>query len=144
MAQKKRVLFVCEHNSARSQMAEAFLKSLAPERFEVQSAGISPGRLNPLAVKVMKEAGIDISMNRTKGVDGLLNKGEKFDFIITVCDPAASACPVFPGAEVIHWMFEDPSRVSGAEDEKLNKVRKIRDEIRLKIIEWIKDKQDED
>jgi arsenate reductase (thioredoxin) len=138
MERKQKVLFVCEHNSARSQMAEAFLKSLAPDRFEVQSAGISPGILNPLVVKVMTEEGIDISMNRTKGVDDLLNRGEKFDVIITVCDPAAAACPVFPDSKVVHWSFDDPSKFKGTEEEILNQLRRIREEIRTKILEWIK------
>lgn len=136
--ERKKVLFVCEHNSARSQMAEAFLKSLAPDRFEVQSAGISPGTLNPLAVKVMGEVGIDISKNRTKGVEDLFKKGEDFDIVITVCDPAATACPVFPGSQVINWTFDDPAKVSGTEDEKLNQVRRIRDKIEDQILEWIK------
>ncbi len=137
--QKKKILFVCEHNSARSQMAEAFFKALAPDRFDVQSAGISPGTLNPLAIMAMHEIGIDISMNRTKGVDELFSQGEKFDIIITVCDPAAKSCPVFPGARVINWSFEDPSKVTGTAEERLNTVRKIRDEIRKKIDAWIRE-----
>lgn len=135
---KKRILFVCEHNGARSQMAEAFLKSLSPDNYKVESAGITPGDLNPVAVKVMKEAGIDISMNQTKSVDHLLNTGEKFDIIITVCDPAAEACPVFPDAQVIRWSFVDPSRVTGTEEEKMNQVRRIRDEIKMEVINWIR------
>jgi len=139
MSAKKKVLFVCEHNSARSQMAEAFLKTLAPDNFEVKSAGIDPGALNPLAVKVMAEVGIDISKNKTKSVDALFAGGEKFDIVITVCDPAAMACPVFPGSRVLNWSFEDPSKVTGTEDEKLEKVRIIRDGIRSKIMEWLQE-----
>ena len=134
---KQKVLFVCEHNSARSQMAEAFLQSLAPERYEAHSAGITPGKLNPLVVEAMKEAGIDISMKTTKGVEDLLATGERFEVIITVCDPAASSCPVFPGSKMVHWEFQDPSMLTGTEKEKLVKIRLIRDEIREKIAEWI-------
>lgn len=95
---KKRVLFVCVHNSARSQMAEAFLNNLGGDRFEAVSAGLEPGTLNPLVVEVMKEAGIDISQNRTKSVFDLFKKGELFSYVITVCDEAsAQRCPVFPG-----------------------------------------------
>lgn len=139
MSEKLKVLFVCEHNSARSQIAEAFLKALAPKRFKVKSAGIDPGTLNPLAVKVMEEVGINISGNKTKSVDDLFAGGERFDIIVTVCDPAALTCPVFPGSEVINWSFQDPSKVEGNEDEKLEKVRIIRDEIRSKIMEWLKE-----
>jgi len=139
MTAKLKVLFVCEHNSARSQIAEAFLKALAPERFEVKSAGVAPGTLNPLAVKVMEEAGIDISGNKTKSVDDLFAGGERFDIIVTVCDPAAMACPVFPGSQVINWSFDDPSKVTGTESEKLAKVRNIRDEIRKRLLKWIQE-----
>jgi len=134
-----RVLFVCEHNSARSQMAEAFLKALAPGRFDVQSAGISPGNLNPLAITAMGEIGIDISMNRTKSADELLSRDEKFDIINTVCDPAAKSCPVFPGARIFNWSFEDPSKVTGTAEERLSTMRKIRDEIQQKLDAWIRD-----
>lgn len=139
MGAKLNILFVCEHNSARSQIAEAFLKALAPERFEAKSAGIDPGTLNPLAVKVMEEAGIDISGNKTKSVDDLFAGGERFDIIVTVCDPAAMACPVFPGSKVINWSFDDPSKVTGTESEKLAKVRNIRDEIRKRLLKWIQE-----
>ncbi len=119
-------------------MAEAFLKTLAPDRFDAQSAGTNPGKLNVLAVKAMEEIGIDISANRAKGVAELLDRGEKFDIIVTVCDPAARSCPVLPGARVIHWNFEDPSTITGADEtEKLQKVRLIRDQIKAQIINFI-------
>ncbi len=98
MTDKKRVLFVCVHNSARSQIAEAFLNALAGDRFEAMSAGLEPGTLNPLVVEVMKEAGIDISRNQTKSAFDLFKKGELFSYVVTVCDAAsAEQCPLFPG-----------------------------------------------
>ncbi len=136
---KTRVLFVCIHNSARSQMAEAYLKLLAPDRFETESAGLEPGVINPLAVEVMKEAGIDISHNKTKAVFDFIKKGVLFSYVITVCDDAgAERCPVVPGAgKRIHWSFADPSSFSGTHEEKLAKTRAVRDQIKAKIEEWI-------
>ena len=137
---KKRVLFVCVHNSARSQMAEAFLNFLAGDRFEAESAGLEPGVINPLAVEVMKEVGIDISQNRTKSAFDLYKKGELFSYVIAVCDAAsAEMCPLFPGlmAKQIHWSFDDPSAFTGGYDEKLAKTRVVRDAIKAKIQEWI-------
>ncbi|MDD5019535.1 MAG: arsenate reductase ArsC [Candidatus Omnitrophica bacterium] len=136
---KKKVLFICVHNSARSQMAEAFLKTLAGDRFDVKSAGLEPGVLNPVAVAAMKEEGIDISRNETKGVMDLLRAGESFDYVITVCDASESArCPVFPGpARRMHWSFEDPSAVRGPYEEKLETARRVRDAIRQKVREWV-------
>jgi len=137
---KKKVLFVCQHNSARSQMAEAFLKNIAGDRFDVESAGLTPGVLNPLAVEVMKEIGIDISNNKTKGVFDLYKQGKRYHYVITVCSQADKGrCPVFPNTlETIHWDFDDPSSFEGTYEEKLEKTRKVRDEIRQKIEEWIK------
>jgi arsenate reductase len=98
MTDKKRVLFVCVHNSARSQIAEAFLNALAGDRFEAMSAGLEPGTLNPLVVEVMKEVDIDISRNQTKSAFDLFKKGELFSYVVTVCDAAsAEQCPLFPG-----------------------------------------------
>ena len=137
---KKRVLFVCVHNSARSQMAEAFLNSLTGDRFEVMSAGLEPGKLNPLAVEVMKEVGIDISQNRTKSAFDLFKKGELFSYVITVCDAAsAEQCPLFPGllTAQIHWSFADPASFTGTYEEKLAQTRAVRDAIKTKIKEWI-------
>ncbi|HPU30770.1 MAG TPA: arsenate reductase ArsC [Syntrophorhabdaceae bacterium] len=138
--EKLKVLFVCVHNSARSQMAEAFLKHIASDRFEVKSAGLEPGELNPLAVDVMKEVGIDISKNTTKSVFDLYKKGELFSYVITVCDEAsAEQCPVFPGllSKTIHWSFEDPSSFTGTYEEKLEKTRQVRDAIKEKINKWL-------
>ena len=135
-----KVLFVCIHNSARSQMAEAFLNHLAGDRFEASSAGLEKGVLNPLAVKVMAEAGIDISGNKTKSVFDFHDQGHHFDYVVTVCDAGNSErCPVFPGAKkAIHWSFEDPSSFMGTEDEKLQKIRLVRNEIRQAIEKFIK------
>ncbi|MCM2356582.1 MAG: arsenate reductase ArsC [Geobacteraceae bacterium] len=135
---KVRVLFVCVHNSARSQMAEAFLNNLPGERFEARSAGLEPGQLNPYAVRVMEEAGIDISRNMTKDVFALYRKGELFNYVIAVCDEAnAERCPIFPGhARRLNWSFADPSAVAGTDEEKLQGARRIRDQIRERIEQW--------
>lgn len=136
---KKKVLFVCIHNSARSQMAEAFLNELGRDRFEAKSAGIEPGTLNPLVVEAMRELGIDISAHKTKDVLGFSGPGQQFEYVITVCDEAsAEKCPVFPGmATRLHWSFKDPSAFTGSREEKLLQVRKVRDEIRLQVIRFI-------
>jgi arsenate reductase len=138
---KTRVLFVCIHNSARSQMAEAFLKEIAGDRFEVQSAGLEPGALNQDVVAVMKEIGIDISQNLTKSAFDLYKKGALFDYVITVCDQAsAEKCPVFPGiTKRLHWGFPDPSSVKGTDIERLEEARGIRDQIRERIGHWVKE-----
>lgn len=138
--EKIRVLFVCIHNSARSQMAEAFLNNIAGDRFKAESAGIEPGVLNPLVVKSMSQAGIDISKNQTKDVFTYHKEGRKYDYVITVCDAASGErCPVFPGAHnQINWSFEDPSALQGTEKEKLKRIAVIRDEIKNKINEFLK------
>jgi len=139
---KKRILFVCVHNSARSQMAEAFLNNLAGDRFEALSAGLEPGTLNPLVVEVMKEAGFDISQNRTKSVFDLFKKGELFSYVITVCDEAAAQrCPVFPGLVMArtHWSFADPSAFTGTCEERLARTRQVRNAIKAKMEEWLKE-----
>ena len=131
---KKRILFICTHNSARSQMAEAFLKTLFPERFEAYSAGTQPGKLNPFVVKAMVEVGMDISGNHTKSVDEF--KGDKFDLVVTVCDQAKETCPYFPGAkDYLHRNFEDPSTFTGSEEEIMEKVRQVRDNIKNWVLE---------
>jgi arsenate reductase len=137
---KKQVLFVCVHNIARSQMAEAFLKSLAGDRFDVKSAGLEPGDLNPLVVAAMAEVGIDIANKKSKSVFDLYKKGEQFDYVITVCDEAsAERCPVFAGASnTIRWNFTDPSRLEGSPEDKMKMVRHIRDRIKSRIEEWLK------
>ncbi len=121
-------------------MAEAFLNTLSNGRFEAESAGIEPGILNPLAVEVMKEVGIDISQNKTKGVFEFVKKGNLFHYVITVCDDAsAKGCPVFPGlAKRLHWSFQDPSIFEGTYEERLEKTRRVRDEIKNRISEWLK------
>ncbi len=138
---KKRVLFVCVHNSARSQMAEAFLNIHGGDRFEAESAGLEPGILNPLAIEVMKEAGIDISKNKTKGVFELFKQGKLFHYVITVCDEtSAEKCPIFPGhTKRFHWNFEDPSSFTGDYEERLSKTREVRDKIKMKIDEWLQE-----
>ncbi|MDA8126166.1 MAG: arsenate reductase ArsC [Deltaproteobacteria bacterium] len=135
---KQKVLFVCIHNSARSQMAEAFLNHFYGDRFAAKSAGLEPGTLNPLVVQVMAEAGIDISKNRTKSVFAMVQSGELFSWVITVCDQAsAERCPVFPGAtRRLHWSFPDPAAVSGSPEERLAEVRKIRDAVEAAVRQW--------
>ena len=136
---KIKVLFVCIHNSARSQMAEAFLTKHGGDRFEATSAGLEAGTLNPFAVKVMEEAGIDISGNPSRSVFDVFKSGEKFHQVITVCDESsAERCPVFPGnAERLHWSFPDPSSFSGTEEEILIRTRAVRDQIEQQIKEWL-------
>ena len=129
---KRRVFFICTHNSARSQMAEGLLRFLGNERFEVFSAGTEATTVRPMAIKVMAELGIDISHQQSKTLD--LYVSEPFDEVITVCDTAAEACPVFPrAAHRRHWSFEDPSKAKGSEAEQLQVYRKVRDEIRTQI-----------
>jgi arsenate reductase (thioredoxin) len=137
--EKIKVLFVCIHNSARSQMAEAFLNHLAGDKFEATSAGLEKGTLNPFAVKVMAELDIDISGNRTKEVSDFYERGQLFNYVVTVCDAANSErCPVFPGAaRMLHWTFEDPSSLTGTEETKLAGTRRIRDEIRSAVEHFI-------
>ena len=135
----KRVLFVCIHNSARSQMAEAWLRHLGGDRFEVESAGLEPGKLNPFVVQAMKEVGIDISHHRPKGVDELLTAGHHFDYVIAVCDKeAAERCPIFPGgSQRLHWSFPDPSAAKGDDTEKVRVASEVRDAIKERISAWL-------
>ena len=137
----EKVLFICVHNSARSQIAEALLKQMAGDRFEVYSAGLEPGELNPLAVEAMAVTGIDISKNKTKSVFDFYREGKLFSYVITVCDQASSErCPIFPGiTRRLHWSFEDPSSFSGSEEEKLIKTIAVLDSIKRKIKEWLKE-----
>jgi arsenate reductase (thioredoxin) len=129
---RARVLFLCTHNSARSQMAEALLRHLGGDRFEVHSAGTEATHVRPLAVRVMDEIGVDISGQESKTLERYLE--EPFDYVITVCDDANEACPFFPGtANRLHWSFEDPSRVEGSEEERLAVFRAVRDRIRERI-----------
>jgi arsenate reductase len=135
---KKNVLFVCIHNSARSQMAEAFLNQICGDTFATHSAGLEPGKLNPLVVEVMREIGMDISGNRTKSVFDMVKSGKLFAYVITVCDEAsAERCPIFPGvATRLHWGFPDPSQFQGTPAEKLAKTREVRNAIKSKIEQW--------
>ena len=132
---KLRVLFICVHNSARSQMAEAFLKEQCGDQFEVESAGLEPGQLNLIVVETMSEIGIDISQNRAKSVYDFLKSGNWFHYIITVCDEArAERCPIFPGvSKRLHWSFPDPSQFDASHDEKLRLIREVRDMIRERV-----------
>jgi arsenate reductase (thioredoxin) len=132
MTRKKRVLFLCTHNSARSQMAEGLLRHLAGDRFEAMSAGTEATHVRPLAVRAMEEVGVDISRQESKTLERYL--GESFDYVITVCDDANEACPFFPGAsERLHWSFEDPSRAEGSEEERLAVFRGVRDRIKERV-----------
>lgn len=125
---KPSVLFLCTGNSCRSQMAEGWLRHLAGDRFEVASAGTHPAGLNPRAVDVMREAGVDIAGHRSKRVDEFA--GRSVDYVITVCDRAKESCPVFPGkASVLHWSFDDPAEAAGLETDRMAVFRRVRDEI---------------
>lgn len=130
--ERARVLFLCTHNSARSQMAEGLLRHLAGDRFEAHSGGTEATRVRPLAVRAMDEVGVDISGQESKTLDRYLE--EPFDYVITVCDDANEACPFFPGAKNrLHWSLEDPSRAEGSEQERLEVFRSVRDRIRERI-----------
>ena len=135
---KKKVLFVCIHNSARSQMAEAWLNHISPECLEAHSAGLEPGKLNPAVVEVMKEVGIDISANKTKAVFDMFKSGRMFAYVITVCDEAsAERCPIFPGiTKRLHWSFPDPSTLTGTPEQKMERTREIRDMIKRRVEQW--------
>jgi arsenate reductase (thioredoxin) len=129
---KLRVLFVCTHNSARSQMAEGFLREYGGGRFEAFSAGTGATAVRPEAIRAMAEVGIDISGHESKTVDRFL--GEPFAWVITVCDQAREVCPVFPGAEeTAHWGFDDPSAVTGDDDQRMAVFRRVRDEIARRV-----------
>jgi arsenate reductase len=129
---KQRVLFLCTGNSCRSQMAEGFLREVGGDAFEVASAGVNPTRINPLAVRVMAEAAVDISAQYSKSVDEMT--AGQFDYVITVCDRAREACPIFSrAARSLHWSFEDPAEATGAEDDRLIVFRRVRDEISERV-----------
>jgi len=133
---KQRVLFLCTHNSARSQMAEGFLRALAPDRFEVASAGTQATRVHPLAVRATAEVGIDLGGHTSKILDPFVE--QPWDYVITVCDAANEACPVFPKkSSRLHWSFEDPSQASGNDAQRLDVFRRVRDQIRRRIEAWI-------
>ena len=133
---KQRVLILCTGNSARSQIAEGWLRHLAGERFDVFSAGTKPSVVNPLAIQVMHEVDIDISGHRSKSVTEFVD--QPFDYVITVCDQAAEACPVFPGpAQRLHWSFPDPAAVRGDESMRLQAFREVRDGLKDRLTGWI-------
>ncbi len=126
---KKRILFICTHNSARSQIAEGLTNALYNNKYEASSAGTEPTQVNPYAIKVMAEIGIDISMSTSKHVDEFL--GQTFDYVVTVCDHAKETCPFFPGAkQYFHQGFTDPAAAQGSESDKITAFRRTRDEIR--------------
>jgi arsenate reductase len=132
----RKVLILCTGNSARSQMAEGLLRHDGGEDFEVFSAGTRPSHVRPEAIAVMKEIGIDLSGHRSKSVNEFT--GRALDTVITVCDNAAEACPVFPGGTTrLHWPFEDPAAVEGTEEERKEAFRRVRDQIRRRIREWL-------
>jgi arsenate reductase len=134
---KQRVLFLCTHNSARSQMAEGFLRRLAGDRFEVASAGTEATRVHPLAAQAMAEVGVDLSQHTSKVVDQFLN--QTWDYVITVCDAANEACPVFPNkSNRLHWSFPDPSQATGSEKQRLDIFRTVRDQIKDRLTGWIR------
>lgn len=135
---KRSVLFVCVHNSARSQMAEAFLNARCSDDFIAESAGLEPGELNPLAVEAMGEVGIDIAQKKTKAAPDLFKAGKHYSYVITVCDEtSAQRCPIFPGGtRRVHWSFQDPAALKGSWEERLAQTRTIRDQIRTRIEAW--------
>lgn len=134
---KESVLFICTHNSARSQMAEGLLRHLAGDRFEVESAGTEKTHVRPLAIEAMREIGIDISAQTSKTIESLGER--KFDYAITVCDNANEACPIFPGGpRRLHWSFDDPSAATGTDEERLAVFRRVRNEIRANIEEFLR------
>jgi arsenate reductase (thioredoxin) len=129
----KRVLFLCTGNSCRSHMAEGLLRALGGDRFEVFSAGAKPaGSVHPLAIKAMQDIGVDVSNHASKSLD--VFDGQKFDYLITVCDKAREACPAYAGAaQQLHWSFEDPAQAHDSEEQKIATFRRVRDEIRRRI-----------
>lgn len=136
---KQKMMFICIHNSGRSQMGEAFLRKLAGDRFEVHSAGIEAGKLNPMVVRAMEEVGISMQGHYAKQAKDYVERGEHFDYVVTVCDESnAERCPIFPGKHIrMHWGFPDPSAIQGTDEEKLAGIRPIRDSIEAKIKEWL-------
>lgn len=134
-----RVLFLCVHNSARSQLGEAWLRRLGGQDYQVESAGLEPGRLNPYVVRALQEEGIDISSKATRSVFDLYQAGRSYDYVVTVCSPeAAERCPIFPGGgRRLHWSFPDPAAFTGSEEEVMAQVRALRDAIREKVREFV-------
>jgi len=137
--EKIKVLFLCTHNSCRSQMAEGLLNHLGGDRFEAYSAGVEPTSVHPLTKQVMEEIGIDISGQKSKSIDEFFDR--EFDYVITVCDQARQSCPFFPGKhELLHWDLEDPATTQGSDEERIMVFRKVRDQIRDNIYQLIASK----
>jgi arsenate reductase len=128
---KRKVLFICTHNSARSQIAEGIMNHIYHDKYEAHSAGTKPTQVNPLAIRVMKEIGVDISSQRSKRIREF--DGQEFDYVVTLCSDAEDICPFFPGKEHLHKGFEDPAQATGSDEDRLDRFRKIRD----KIGQWI-------
>jgi len=139
-----RVLFICEHNSARSQMAEAYLQNLGGDVFEVESCGIEAGSINPMVIEVMEEKGYDLRGKTTRTALNLVQQGKSYDIIVTVCSRKASEqCPIFPGKALrMNWPFEDPAKAEGDRETKLESIREIRDRIEEKVREIIAESQE--
>jgi arsenate reductase len=140
---KQRVLFICVHNSARSQMAEEYLRKFAGDRFEAESAGLEPGQINPLVTEVMREEGVELAGKQTHSVFQYYKEGRRYHYVIAVCSKEAEErCPVFPGIgriKRLHWPFEDPAAFQGTDEAKLAKFRQVRDQIESKIKEWLQE-----
>lgn len=138
---RRRVLFVCVHNSGRSQMAEAFLNAMAGDRFKAESAGLSPTRIHPLVVEAMAEVGLDLSGSKADSVFEFFKEGRLYDYVITVCDePEEKECPMFPGiARRLNWPFDNPEAFQGTHGERLAQVRRVRDEIRASLQKWLEE-----
>jgi arsenate reductase len=135
--EKERVLFLCTGNSARSQMAEALLRKMAGDRFEVHSAGLDPSVIHPMTIQVLQEIGIDTSGQYAKPLTNYLGKVH-FSYLITVCSRAEERCPIFPGiGQRLHWPFEDPVAFEGSEQDKLEFFRQVRDQIEIRIRQWL-------
>ena len=135
-----KILFVCIHNSARSQMAEAFVNHFGAGKITAESAGLEKGKLNPFVVEVMHDINIDISNHDTNTVEEFISEEKKFDYLITVCDETnGERCPIYPGLfkDRIHWTFKDPSSFQGSDTEKMEFTRKVRDQIKVKIEEYV-------
>ncbi len=137
--QKIRVLFICVHNSGRSQMAEAFLNQMAGDRFHAESAGFRPTQINPLVAEAMAEIGLDLAQKETRSVFKLYQDGNLYDYVITVCEESAeNQCPLFPGVtRRLNWPFDNPETLKGNHEEKLSQVKRIRDEIKSRIASWL-------
>jgi arsenate reductase len=138
---KRKILFICVHNSARSQMAAALMNKMCGGSFEAHSAGLEPGTINPLVVEALQEVGIDVSRNKTQRVFDVWKSGQMFEFVVTVCSEAeAEGCPIFPGISTrLHWPFDDPSKFTGTHEQKLERTQRVRDQIQAKIDSFCED-----